>query len=217
MKRRIFILLILFSFLSGCASLQVKREVVDNVFFSSYPSFTVKVSSDLKYMGHTKRQDIKISVDGSSDLDYKFDYYIWGTEHNNKIVSLLYCQIEKISTYFVSDFWRSIKNKLEEGKISLGGKYYQYNTKVTYPRGSKSVSGYLLDKGYVTPCGLFKSAGRLFGARGDYLISIRFYKNLEDSGFSCQSFNKKEDLTDDQREYLREFNKEFDTMFEVLD
>ena len=86
MKSRFSIVLIFFFILSGCATIQVKREVVDNILTSSYPDFTMKVSSDLKYMGHLERQDMKKSVSGEMDLHYKYDYYIWTTEHNNKIV-----------------------------------------------------------------------------------------------------------------------------------
>ena len=47
MKRFSYYLLIL-TILGGCASLQAKREVFENTFYSSYPEIQIKVSSEFE-------------------------------------------------------------------------------------------------------------------------------------------------------------------------
>ena len=57
MKKIVFFLIIgIFIFYFGCASLKPERNVVDNVFYSSFPKIKIKIDEDFKYLGDVSKE-----------------------------------------------------------------------------------------------------------------------------------------------------------------
>jgi len=113
MRRSFLLYLLIFVFFFACASLKAERKVVDNTFYSSYPKFRIKVSPEYKYLGEVKESANRKATNLTTDLRYDFDSYIFILADNNRAKKGIAVQIEKISSYYVGDFFGRVENKLE--------------------------------------------------------------------------------------------------------
>lgn len=132
MKKQIFIFITLI-FLAGCATVEVKRDVIDNVFHSSYPSLSVAIAPEFDYAGNIKDEKIGKSTSGNP-LKNQYDYYIFiQSDQNKKIEKCVIVEFHWIATHFINDFNRNVENKLEAGVYDLNGDEYQYYTRIFNP------------------------------------------------------------------------------------
>ncbi len=84
MKTQLLILIAITLFV-GCASMKVERNVVDNVFHSSYPALNVAVAPEFQYVGNNKTEKMGKSIHGNP-RKYKYDTHIFiQSDQNNKI------------------------------------------------------------------------------------------------------------------------------------
>ena len=67
MERLLLPSLLILVLLSGCASLQAKREVFENTLYSSYPELQVAVTSNFEYIGESKEAETRQYQDGRND------------------------------------------------------------------------------------------------------------------------------------------------------
>jgi hypothetical protein len=127
----------------------------------------------------------------------------------SKLEQILFIQIDKIESSWVSDLFFGAENRLESGSISLGETTFQYCTLYWVPAASGYVTRFLHEKGYYVPAGLYKTAAKLYGNKGDTKLSINYLEDMEGTGYSKLSWKNKGDLNVKQREYLDTFNDRF--------
>jgi TolB-like protein len=200
----IFIALVL---LAGCATMKAERNVVDHVFHSSYPALNVAVAPEFEYIGNNKTEKMGKSISGNP-LRYKYDTYNFiQSDQNNKIQKSVIVEFTWIKTHFISDFNKSVKNKLESGTYDFEGKKYQYYTKVTCPSLKGRTTKYLSERGYIWPSSLLRRFSRIANQGGNIMFNVYYYESVEKSGFSHQSFKNPDNLSSDQKAYLKGFNR----------
>lgn len=191
---------LLLALISGCSGLQTKRDVMpDNTFVSNNPNLSIKVSPEFKYVGNPTDRGSSTSV-GGRDLRTRFDSYIFVETDKDTVKRSVAIQFHKTETYFVSDFFRNVKNTVAKGTTECGGKKFQYYTMKVYPSMNSHMTRHIADQGYTMGYGLTKVFGRVYGAKGDTLVKIFYYESLGDSKFDhnfLNEFNKRAELSFD--------------------
>jgi hypothetical protein len=125
MKRLIIPYLLIFVLLSGCASLQAKREVVDNTFYSSSnPKIQIKLSPEFKYIGETKLTSERQAIDSTTMLKYRSNYYLFVDSDGSTVNRAVFIKTERISTRYTSDMLGRVKKYYEKGTCQLGGRNF---------------------------------------------------------------------------------------------
>lgn len=214
--KRLSLCLLLFVFLFGCASLKPERNVVDNTFYSSYPKRLIKISPDYEYVGHLNHSSEGKATNLTYDLRYEYESYIFLKHDNNRVKEAIVVQIEKISTYYVSDIFAGVKNKLESGVCELGGKKYHHYSKAIVPSMKRSMTRFVSDKGFIMPqCTLSKTAGRVEGRKGNILFKVRYFVDVTGLDYTCRDWKDRDTLTNEQRSYLEKFERNWEESFEM--
>ena len=185
--------------------MKVERNVADHVVHSSYPALKVAVAPEFQYVGNTKTDKMRKSISGNP-LRNKYDYYIFiQSDQSNKIQKYVIVQFHWVATHFISDFNRNVKNKLESGVYAFEGEKYQHYTKIVSPSPTWCYTKYLSERGYISPVSLIKQYARIVDR--NILFKITYYESVEKSGFTYQSFKNPDNLSSEQKAYLKGFNR----------
>jgi hypothetical protein len=198
----------LFVLLLGCASLKPERKVVDNVFYSSYPKVEMRVNPELIYLGELKYHSTKESVSGGKLLSYNHECFIFLQADSKKTAKRLFIiRTQRVETYFVSDLFGRVKNKLDFGTSDIDGHDYQYYIGAIEPKASGEVTKYISDNGYVVPrCALLRRDARVFGSKENLLFSVEYMEDISKFKYECKSWKLRDELTEEQELILKRFN-----------
>ena len=218
MKRLLLPCLLIFVLLSGCASLQVKREVIDNTFYSSSnPKIQIKVSPEFKYIGETKDTAARQAVGSTTMLEHRTKWYVFVDSEGSRVKRVVAIMIERVDTSYISDIYRLIENYYQKGTCKLGGRKFQYCSFLFYPSMSHALTKFITDEGYVlAPCVLHKSFGKVYGAKGNILVTIEYQEEIPNLNLDCTAWKPDLSLLEIQRAYLEQFNKNCESSFTVL-
>ena len=218
MKRLLLPCLLIFVLLSGCASLQAKREVIDNTLYSSSnPKIQVKVSPEFKYLGEIKDTGDRQADSSTRMLTHRAKWYVFVVSDASKVNRAVSIRIERTETYYVSDLFSYVKSSYERGTCELGGRNFQYCSRLIYPGMNSSVTRFVSDQGYVLPRSvLSKSYKKVYGAKGNILVDITYLEVPPISGYVCNSWAPNSTLTHSQREYIEQFKRNSETSFKIL-
>ena len=208
--------ILLFALILGCSSLQVKREVNENTFVSSYPNVAIKLKPEFKYIGNPSEATLGKSVDNSRDLRVRWDSYCFVKADKDKAAKAVTIQIETVETRFISDFFRNVKNAAAKGTAEIGGKKFQYFTSVVEPTMDSLLTRFYTGQGYKMSPGLMTVLARIYGTRGDTLVKILYYEPLENPELNNMSWKNADDLTQKQIEYMKNFNSRAISAFELM-
>ena len=126
MKRLLRPSLLILVLLSGCASLQAKREVFENTFYSSYPEIQIKIGSEFEYIGETSEAEMRQAQDSSYTGNVQKHWYLFVQLDEQRVKKAVSIQIQKAPTYFVSDIYGRVKNYYDRGTCELGGVSWKY-------------------------------------------------------------------------------------------
>jgi hypothetical protein len=218
MKRLLIPYLLIFVLLPGCASLQAKREVVDNTFYSSSnPKIQIKISPEYKYLGEVRDTGSRQAVSSTRMLTHRAKWYVFVNSDTHKAKRMLSIRIERTETQYISDLFSYVKSYYERGTCELGGQSFQYCSLLIYPGMDGAVTRFVTDQGYVVPkCVLTKSFKKVYGAKGNILVDISYMVAPPISGYVCTSWGPDSTLWPSQREYIEQFQKNAETSFEIL-
>ena len=207
--------LLLLALILGCSALQIKREVHENTFVSSYPNFAISVGPEYKYIGSIDNNGTGESISGRN-LRYSTESFSFVKPDKDRAEKVVSVDIDTIQTYFVSDFFRNVKNQLDKGTTDLGGEKFQYYTMFVEPTMNRSKTRHIAEQGYKMSTGLVKVFGRIYGAKGNTLVKIYYYEALDNSKFDNRSWKNADDLSQKQIEYLRDFDESAKIAFELM-
>ena len=217
MKRLLLPSLLILVLLSGCASLQAKREVFENTFYSSYPEIQIKIGSEFEYIGETSEAEMRQAQDSSYTGNVQKHWYLFVQSDEQRVKKAVSIQIQKAPTHFVSDIYGRVKNYHDRGTCELGGVSWQYCSRLVYTSMAGSVTRFATKQGYVVPeCLLVKQTSKVFGSRNNYLITISYLEVPPISGYVCNSWAPNSTLTHSQREYIEQFKRNSETSFKIL-
>jgi len=191
--------------------------VFENTFYSSYPEVQIKIGSEFNYIGETKEAKTRQARDSTYTGTIRTNWYLFVQAEERRVKKSVSIEIQKAPTYFVSDIYGRVKNFYDRGTCELGGVNWQYCSSLVYLNYSRPVTRFLADKGYVIPnCLLMKSFSKVYGPKGDHLITISYLEVPPTSDYACHRWKPNSDLADSQREYIEQFKKNYETAFVVL-
>lgn len=218
MKRLLLPCLLIFVLLSGCASLQVKREVIDNTFYSSpNPKIQIKVSPEFKYIGESKHTAHQQALFSTTMLETRAKWYVFVDSEGSRAKRVVTIMIQRVETHFFSDLYTRIENYYEKGTCKLGGRNFQYCSHLVYPSLSGLLTKFITVEGYVFPqCVLYKSFARVYAAEGNIAVVISYTEDIPNLPYDCTAWKPDHPLLEDQRAYLEQFNKNCESSFAVL-
>jgi hypothetical protein len=216
MKRFSYYLLIL-TLLGGCASLKAKREVLENTFYSSYPEIQVNVGSEFQYIGETKEAKKKQAQDSTYTGTVRKNWYIFAQSDEQRVKKAVLIEIKKAPTYWVSDIYGRVENYYDRGTCKLGGRNWQYCSRLIYTSGDKLLNLFATEQGYMLPrCFLGKQVSKIYGPKNDYLVTITYAEEPPTSDYACHYWKPNIGLAHSQREYIEQFKKNAETSFKIL-
>jgi hypothetical protein len=124
--KRLFLYLLVLSFLGGCAALKPpEKKVVKNTFYSSSPKLEVEVSPDLEYIGERMHSKDVEEIHEGADFTLFHEAFIF--QGPNQLVTITILKAPD-NAFFLepSRDFAEIKNKLEIGKCKLGKHTFYY-------------------------------------------------------------------------------------------
>jgi len=212
--------IVFYALLSGCASLRVERLVQDNVFYSSYPQYAIKVDPEIKFVGKVDNSMYRQSdTDPLFSANIKSDAYFFAQIKDNRVNKGVLIKFDELNTgYWLPDLFDKVKTKLVSGVTKINEVSYQYVI-TNMPMANTSEIKYITDKGYITSnCYLWKA---LKAKKSEQvLLSIIYTEDISNNeelkGYKCFDWNKSELLLEDQKKFLREFNLRADKNIEIL-
>jgi hypothetical protein len=211
----IFSVIVFLAALSSCATSTVERRVENNMFASSYPDMRIAVSPSFQYLGNiVEKKEVPSSQPGRT-LRVDSDAYIFIKPYPGqpRLQNILTIEIEKIESFWMSDIFFLIQNKLDTGSLTLGDSSFIYCTWYTTPGSDSHLTRFVHEKGYFIPAGLYKEAARLHGVRGDTKVRIMYLEDMGEGDLSKMNWKTKVGLDARQREYLEAFNERFMSAF----
>lgn len=200
--------------ISGCSSLQVKREVMpDNTFVSNNPSISIKVSPDFNYIGNIK-EDISTSVSGL----FNRDNYCFVKTSNSELKSYITIQFGEHSRSWAADFFKYLEKKaIAKGVIKYSGKKFKYCTLEVWPSMNSKLNRHIVDQGYSLKHGFHKAFGRVYGVDGKILVKIIYFEPIDGTKYEYMPWNNVDELTKEQLTILSEFDKRAELSFDFIE
>jgi hypothetical protein len=197
-------------FIISCTAIKVERKVQDNIFYSSAnPKIKIEINPDFKYIGDIERTYYKKYKTQLGGTKVDKVIYLFGIIDNNKILERGI--VIKITTIrqgsWLPDLFENKKYKVDSGFVNISKERYQYA--VFFSTARWDVESYLFDKGVKIPnCSIVKSIAWIVGIDKKTNIKIDYIEDISfnrDRGYSCKEWREVNQLSDDQKVYLKQF------------
>jgi hypothetical protein len=206
-----FFMILCSGFVLSCAEMKVERGVQNNIFYSSAnPKIKIEINPDFKYID---------DIEGTYYLEYEWQFggskvdkviYLFGIIGNNKILERgIVIRIYTMRWgYWLPDLFANTKYKLNSGFVKISKERYQY---AVFPSTERygDVEVYLFDKGVKVPnCCIVKSIARIVGNDKGSFVIIDYIEDINfnrDRKYSCKEWREVNQLSDDQKVYLKQF------------
>ncbi len=187
---------------TGCISMQNKRGVKNNIFYSSYPEIAVKLSQELKFFGNMADNEFGFylnSETGSNQSNEKFLF-----RDKNKETWIIF-SINKIQRgFFLPNQTPTGKKIILSNQEDHYGKRYHYD--VWAQRDKKNHA-----------CSLIKQYYRIAGGKGEILIKILYIQQQITNEYDCNHWQDINMLTNAQRGTLQKFMKNSTEKMQFID
>ena len=189
------------------AATKSDRYVKDNVFYSSSPKLEARVDPKFKYLGGLDYTMEQQSSDNLQLVAYETKSYVFVDSIENKLKRAVYVQLRREQSKYVGNLLGDARANLRSGICSLGEKEYQCFTRVIFLSGDEPIAKFISEQGYVLPtCILARTYARADSEENTYLVIITYFENFSDSGLSCESWQREEQLTEEHKQYLEGFD-----------
>jgi hypothetical protein len=201
------------------------RTFTNGIFQSKSPKMTINIDPEFKYAGFVSETKGVTSVGGGRELYIINDRYIFVSpikvkKHENKLRKGMTIGFRKVETsYYSSELFSKVKNRLYVGVEQYDNKNYQYFIKKSYPKMKSPVIKYLFEKGgFIVPsCVLQKTIGRVMGVSNDMIMYSSYIEDISEHGFSCSAFPKNATSLDEEKiKFIEEFNDRAKLAFEIV-
>ncbi len=189
MNRYGWIVVLIAGLLSGCVSMETKRGVVNNKFYSSYPKLAIEVAPGFEYIDNQKSSDFGFYVNRMTGTRHSQDRYIFGDRLNKTILNITITRLNE--GYWMPTLNTGITNLIDGGYEEHQGARYQYGVWT-----SENEDG---------DCVLIKRLGRIIGGEGNTLLKIVYVEPIKNNTANCAQWQKPSMLDDTQRVALNRF------------
>jgi hypothetical protein len=199
------------------AATKSERYVKDNVFYSSSPKLEVKVDTKFNYLGRLDYTMEKPSPDSVQLVAYETKSYVFVDGVDNKLKRAFYVQLRREQTKYVGNLLGDVRANLMSGICSLGSKEYDCFTRVIFLSADEPIAKFISEQGYGLPaCILARTYARADSGENIYLVAITYFENFSDSGLSCESWQREEQLTEEHKQYLEGFERNCKASFTII-
>ena len=200
------------------AAAKSERYVKDNVFYSSSPKVEVKVDPKFKYLGRLDYTMEQQSPDRVQLVTYETKSYVFVDGIENKLKRAVYVQLRREQTKYVGNLLGDARANLRSGICSLGAKEYNCFTRVIFISGDEPIAKFISQQGYNLPvCALVRTYARADSGENIYLVVITYLENFSDSGLSCESWQREEQLSEEHKQYLEELDRNCRASFTIIE
>lgn len=198
----------------GIVSLQSKKSVENNVFYSSFPEIKLQISQDLKYLGNAQlveTTDNRISWHTNAGENIEATSYLFGQiDRNNRIVGGVLIRMLVMhgdpSQAVPAIFSQSIKNVLESGEMKILEEKYRYDLYAEGDLFTRQEKG-LLAASRIPSCFLVKQLTVRAGLGNKSRVQILYFE--EGSGTCgdrpCSTCLDSQSRTADQKQTMKGF------------
>jgi hypothetical protein len=194
-----------------------ERYVKDNVFHSDYPKFSIQVDPKFNYVGRLEYTIEQLSGDRLPMVTYDTRSFVFVDSSNMHMKKALYIQIRREQTTYAINLLGDIRSHIRSGLCYLGEREYQCYTRVIALTAQEPIAKYIYDNGYPLPeCVLSRTYVKLDPTHGNYLIIISYNEDLSASGFTCQTWQDKDHLTDEHEQYISQFDRNCKAAFNMV-
>jgi hypothetical protein len=199
------------------AATKSETYVKDNVFYSSSPKLEVKVDTKFNYLGRLDYTMEKPSPDSVQLVAYETKSYVFVDGVDNKLKRAFYVQLRREQTKYVGNLLGDVRANLMSGICSLGSKEYDCFTRVIFLSADEPIAKFISEQGYGLPaCILARTYARVDSGENIYLVAITYFENFSDSGLSCESWQREEQLTEEHKQYLEGFELNCKASFTII-
>jgi len=212
MRRLLLLLVFGCIMVCGCSTLSLDKKVENNVFVSrSEPNVRVEVNPSFTYIGNISTSRHHQKVQGTQRLLVKYNSYVFANiDNNNYIRQGVIIRLDKVSkSFWQSDLFSDIKNKLISDYIDIDGESYEHFISVRSDIFTKDEIDYIISegmknivettdkigrlnyRGYSIPkCFMVEGFGKRAGVGNDLRLSIYYYEDLVDidDEFKCKDW-----------------------------
>ncbi|OPY86134.1 MAG: hypothetical protein A4E71_01759 [Smithella sp. PtaU1.Bin162] len=214
MKKLIMIIIGIF-LIGGCSTM----EINNNKFISSRrPYLEAKISPDFKYLSHFQWEDQILAVNKSRNLRYKNNSYFFipNSITRGMIPKYVYIKISEIETYFIEDLLTD-DSYIDRDVLKLGWYSFQVGSRMVFPKITEDKQFQkLAEEGYTIPkCVLQRNALRRV-SQNEKTIGITYGEDATLSGYACEKWKDQANFTDEQKNYISDFNKRALSAFEII-
>jgi len=217
MRNCIRVSVVCFTCLLLVAATKSERYVKDNVFYSSSPKLEVKFDPKFSYLGKLDYTMEKQSPDSVQLVTYETKSYVFVHAIDNKLKRAVYVQLRREQTKYVGNLLGDARANLSSGICSLGEKEYNCFTRVIFLSADEPIAKFISEQGYGLPtCILSRTYARADSGENIYLVVITYFENFSDSGLSCESWQREEQLAEEHRQYLEEFDRNCTASFTII-
>jgi len=213
-KIRFFYIFLCLLFVFSCATLAVKRDVQNNVFYSSYnPKTKIDINSDIPFINKYEYDSgvIQFMSGEGGGTNYKSEIYMFAQVGDGNIINKAVCiEIHKLTSgFWTHDLLVKIQNRLDSGVIKYHGEAYQYAIFVSSNLLGNKLRRDVSKEGVIaSSCYLSRKLGRI-ADRDDTLIYVTYaediFYNKSINKYKCSEWQKAITLTLDQKLFLAEF------------
>ena len=126
MKKQLSPFLFVLALVVGCAS---QKRVVENTFYCSSPKLEIEVSQEFTYVG--EKSDVRGQKEFTEGRDVTISRKYFVFQAPDKVFAVAMAKAPRDATWLAPDF-TGVKNRIEYGKLELGGHKYHY---CTYKKG----------------------------------------------------------------------------------
>ena len=189
MKRFCWLAIVAVILITGCTGMEVKRGVVDNTYYSTYPKLAIEVPSEFEYVNNDKSSGFGFYVGEIVGSRQEVDQHFLADRINK---TLLIIQTIKVNQgYWLPDLNMGLKNLLDRGHEEHQGTRYQ--------------SGVWATKNEDGDCVLIKRLGRVAGPQSNILLKIIYIEPIKKSTADCAKWQQASMLNEAQRSIVSQF------------
>lgn len=160
---------------------QADRLVQGNVFVSTTPQLTVRVSPPFRYIGEAEFTTTTELGDQTQGKVYVFIDY-----NQEQVQRIFYVEFIPELLRFPANLLGNIAADLDFGTCTLADRQYQCAARLISFTGNEPVAKFITPQGYsLPPCLLVKSFLTADGSTGSYLIGIFYLEAVSGPVFQC--------------------------------
>jgi hypothetical protein len=193
----------LFMFPQFATLAQADRYVRNNIFVSTVPQLTVKVSPPFRYIG-----EAEFTTTTELGDQTRGEAYVFIDNNQEQVQRIFYIELIPELLRHPGNLLGHVAADLDFGTCTLADRQYQCATRLVSFTGNEPVAKFITPQGYALPsCLLAKSFVTADGTHKRYLIGLFYLEAVAGSIFQCEPSRSTAPPSSAQKEILGQFEE----------